>query len=175
MWACHGPNTGGLPFSFSVTATVEATWDTPNGGCGSVNGFVRLGFQRDDPALGQNVSLRFNVPQGVTLGHVRLARTASGPGYVASTSAHELEREDEGQLLDEDLSAAATGDFVELRLSCSTAPRCDSPAAGVDFHAATLTVRDTTPPSATVTSPGLRRASWTSTCAERTPGLASRP
>ena len=104
MWACHGPNTGGLPFSFSVTATVEATWDTPNGGCGSVNGFVRLGFQRDDPALGQNVSLRFNVPQGVTLGHVRLARTASGPGYVASTSAHELEREDEGQLLDEDLS-----------------------------------------------------------------------
>ena len=138
-----------------MTNSVDAALTPVNGGCGSANGWLNLAFTRTDPAIGQNVDLRFNVPSGVALGRVRLDRTATGPGYLARTSLHELEREESGTRLDANLDVPATGEYVELSLSCSTSStRCDVPAAGVNFRSATLTVRDTTAPS--VTMSGIR-------------------
>ena len=106
-----------------MSNSVEAALTPVNGGCGSANGSLNLAFLRTDPAIGQNVSLRFNVPSGVALGRVRLDRTATGPGYLARTSLHELEREDAGNRLDANLDVPATGEYVELSLSCATASR----------------------------------------------------
>jgi hypothetical protein len=150
LWACHGPNGGGLPFSYEVSKTPEASFGAAAGGCGSVGGSLTLGFVRPDPAVGQNVTLQFKVPDGVTLTRLRLSRTATGPGYLAQTPSGVLEREDAGERLDHDLETAATGGYVELRLACQTAPRCEPPQAGVTFRSATLTVRDTTAPGATI-------------------------
>ena len=150
LWACHGPDGAGLPFSYSVSGTVETAHTPLNGGCSAANGSLNLAFTRIDPAIDRNVSLRFNVPTGVTLGRVRLDRTATGPGYTARTSHGEIEREDAGLRLEAPVDVAATGEYVELRLACSTSPRCNVPAAGVSFRSATITVRDTTAPSATI-------------------------
>jgi hypothetical protein len=150
LWACHGPTGSGLPFSYTLSGTPEASFDTASGGCSSPTGSITLGFRRPDPAIGQNAALRFEVPSGVTLTRLRLSRTAAGPGYVAQTSSGPLEREDAGALLEQDLETAAAGQYVELRLACETSPRCDSPEAGVSFRSATLTVRDTTAPGATI-------------------------
>ncbi len=134
-----------------MSSTIEASHTPLNGGCAAANGTLNLAFLRPDPAIDQNVSLRFNVPTGVTLGRVRLDRTATGPGYTARTSHGEVERENAGLRLDAPVDVAATGEYVELRLACATSPRCTVPAAGVNFRSATITVRDTTAPSATIT------------------------
>jgi hypothetical protein len=160
MWACHGPepDRAGLPFSYAASKSPDATLDVVAGGCGSVSGSLRLGFLRDDPAVGQNVALRFEVPAGVTLTRVRLDRTATGPGYLARTSSGPLEREDAGTFLMEDLETAATGQYVELRLACETDPRCEPHRGSVTFRSATLTVRDTTPPGIVTLGPVPERA-----------------
>jgi hypothetical protein len=151
LWACHGPSGAGLPFSYSLSGSAETWYNTPNGGCTTAAGTLRLGFLRPDPANGQTVALRLDVPTGVALRHIEIGRRATGPGYVARTSSVDLEREDAGSERDGVVSAAASGEFVELRLSCATeAERCEAPDAGVDFRFATLTVRDDTPPSLTV-------------------------
>jgi hypothetical protein len=150
LWACHDPLGAGLPFSFLVSHSPAATFVPVKGGCGAPGGSLNLAFVEPDPEFGEYVSLRFNVPSGVVLSRVRLDRSAAGPGYLARTSDHELEREDSGERLHAILDVPATGRYVELSLSCATDPRCTAPAAGVDFRSATLTVRDTTAPSVTV-------------------------
>ncbi|HEX6021786.1 MAG TPA: hypothetical protein VFZ00_07315 [Solirubrobacter sp.] len=150
FWACHGPNGAGLPLSYSVSMSLEGWLETDRGGCGSVGGSIRFGFTRPDPAAGQNVSMRFDVPSGVTLTRVHISRSATGPGYFARTSTTTLEREDAGATLEDGLEMAASGSYVELGLACESEPRCEAPDAGVTFHSATLTVRDTTAPSVTI-------------------------
>ena len=126
LWACHGPDGAGLPFSYSVSGTVEAAHTPLNGGCSAANGSLDLAFLRIDPAIDQNVSLRFNVPTGVTLGRGGSTAPPLGP---ATSRVHPTTR-----------SSARTPGYASTRPSTSPRPAstssCASPAPRP--HAATL-------------------------------------
>lgn len=158
LWACHGPAGGALPFGYTVSGTFEASFSTPNDGCGAAGGTIRLGFLRPDPGDGHFAALRFATPAGVTVDRVWLGRHVSGPGYWARTSTTELESLDTPSSLDGVFSAAVGGQWVELGIRCATDPaaRCDAAGTAVDFRFAALTVRDEAKPTFSVNGvPGI--------------------
>jgi hypothetical protein len=150
LWACHGPAGGGLPFGYTASGSFEASVTTPNGGCGTTGGTIRLGFLHPNPPAGHFASLRFATPDGVSVDHVWLGRHVDGPGYWARTSTIALEALDQRATLDGTFSAPASGKWVELGLRCDGDPATPCDGAGVDFRFAALAVRDEAKPSFTV-------------------------
>jgi hypothetical protein len=150
LWACHGPAGGGLPFGYTASGTFETSITTPNGGCGTAGGTIRLGFLHANPPAGHFASLRFATPDGVSVDRVWLARHVDGPGYWARTSSTDLESLGQRATLDGVFSAPASGQWVELGLRCDGDPATPCDGAGVDFRFAALAVRDEAKPSFTV-------------------------
>ena len=161
LWACHGPAGGALPFGYTASGSFEATFATPDGGCGAPGGTIRLGFLHPDPLGGHFASLRFAPPAGVAVDGVWLGRRVNGPGYWARTSTTELESLDQRASLDGIFASTAGGDWVELGIRCDADPatHCDATGTGVDFRFAALMVRDESKPTFTVGGiPASRRA-----------------
>src|SRR4051794_26195407 len=151
LWACHGPDGRSLPVSFDAARSagtfVSPTSSTP---CESPTDSIRLGFENLSPPEGSFASLRFTPPPGITaIQGVWLGRRVTGPGYFARTSTTTLESLDGAGTLDGVFSKAATGNWVELGVSCATAG-CDMTGAGVDFRFLALDVRDASPPTFSV-------------------------
>jgi hypothetical protein len=152
LWGCHGPDGAPVPTAYSGAGTNQTSVTNSAGnGCFVAGGAMKLAFTRPDPDNGQYAWVRFEVPPTLMLTRVTLDRAATGPGYVAQTPTKELEREDTAATLDGVVTKDAGGDYVELRLSCSTlAAHCDAPGASVSLRSVALTVRDDTPPEITV-------------------------
>jgi hypothetical protein len=150
LWACHGPAGDGLPFGYAASGTSAASITTPNGGCGSAGGTIRLGFRPSGALTGHWASLHFDAPAGVAVDRVWLGRHVVGPGYSARTSSTALEALEGPGTLDGVFSAPAGGQWVELALRCDSDPSTPCDEASVDFRSAALAVRDEAKPSFTV-------------------------
>jgi hypothetical protein len=150
LWACHGPTGGPLPFAYTASGTFEASITSPNGGCGTSEGTLRLGFLHPNPPAGHFASLRFAAPADVSVARVWLGRHVDGPGYWARTSTTDLESLDQRSTLDGTFTAPASGQWVELGLRCDGDPATPCDGASVDFRFGALAVRDEAKPSFTV-------------------------
>jgi hypothetical protein len=176
LWACHGPGGQALGVAgLAAAADGDALVTTFGAGCAApaatlADGGVRAAFTRPDPTGGSQASWRIDVPAGVTLGAVRLARRTAGFGgapvagggqsYVADTSAEVLESASvadatnvalDGQLVRD----PASGSYVRFGVRC-VAPsleRCAAPGTdplAVEAGAVALRVSDTEAPRGAV-------------------------
>lgn len=163
LWGCHGPAGQALGTApFAATATGDGATDLPADGCGAAagDGGLRAAFTRPDPVSGSAAGWRAELPAGVGVTQIRLARRTSGFGgdavagggqrYAAATADGVLESasaEDASNVpLGGTAAFAAGSGFVSFGVSCgAVAQRCAAPSAtplGVDVGALAVTVAD---------------------------------